>query len=43
MMDPKQGPVPIERECNFEGYLEMVNCLLGIALGSIYCAESTVR
>ena len=42
-MKPKQGLVSIERGCNSEGYLEMVNRLLRIALGVIYLAESAVR
>jgi hypothetical protein len=43
VMNPKQEIVPIERGCDSEGYLEMVNRLLGIALGSIYVAEKTMR
>jgi Fe-S oxidoreductase len=40
--EPKQDIMPIERGCNSEGYLEMVNRLLDIPLGSIYISEKAM-
>jgi hypothetical protein len=41
-MNPKQLIVPVERGCDSEGYLEMVDSLLRLALGAIYIAKNTV-
>ena len=43
VMNPKQGLVPVERRCDSEGRLEMVNGLLPLALGTIYLAKNTMR
>ena len=42
-MNPKQEIVPIEMGRSFEGYLEMANLLLRVALGSRYVTESAAR
>jgi len=42
-MDPKQLMIPVEGGCDSNGFLEMVNCLVSIALGSMYPAENMVR
>ena len=41
-MNSKQLVVPAESRCDFEGYLEIVNGLLHVALGSIYVAKNMV-
>lgn len=41
-MDPKQVIKPVERCRDSEGRLEMVDGLLGLALGPIYVAEEVM-
>ena len=40
--DPKLLIMPVERTCDPEGSLEVVDCLLHFALGIIYIAEDAV-
>ena len=42
-MNPKQLTDHVERGCNSEGYLEMVNGLLILALGVVYISKNTVN
>ena len=41
-MNQKQLIVPVKGGCSSEGYLEMVNSLLRLALGAIYTAKDVV-
>ena len=41
--DPKLLIMPVERGCDPEGSLELVDCLLHFSLGIMYVAEDAVR
>jgi hypothetical protein len=43
VMSQKQFIVPVEGGCNTESYLEMVDSLICVALGTMYMAKNTVR
>ena len=43
MMYQKQLVIPVEGGCNPESYVEMVNCLPYISLGTVYVAKGTMR
>ena len=42
-MNPKQVIVSVEKGCESEGYLQMMNRLLLLVLGLIYLAEKSMR
>ena len=35
--------LPVGRGCDLEGYLEIMDCLLFFALGSVYIAKNTMK